>query len=740
MDAWNSRSDKLRFSNPAVAPPGAPRARRRPAPRRRKATPPRPQAPVAEGSPLFEPEYSDPDSEPTNVGAVAVRAHNSTDRQKTRIAPPDCRDGGGAGQPDDHSTNRLPAGRGDHIYQSTAQNVPLEIASSQRQPHSTTLETPNAHVMYMRRPLTSRHADAQRRHSTPSLNLHTEHPINVYSKERRTYRDDKGVLRDIWQPGDGDGSRSGEVMDTVILNKAVERFRFFQHDIGLIDSWDNPPPKYVILDDKACYDIWMSNHYSARDRVKYWYHDFASQGNIKHMRPNRGRPALVSEADGGQTVDRNDICGAREVGWAYTGDAKKQRKYFFTGERNGYIAVQFRPPLVTNSSLQEETLPAQTSRSKGKGKVRSRVVEASIAQPPRHASPRYHQDKFGGGEPINHKRSAKKAFTHLSPPTPPPNKRQQRATILHSGLDYDTYTQRDVPTTGSSSPPVAVRRSSVAAFVGTKSYEKTDHDGEKSGVLDPATAPTSKRVSSNFLRMENVLKAAMRQLKDKDEEILHLRREVQRLKRTYVHKTRDVAREERDIVDLASDDSLPTNKHHVANTMNGDNDSELMQAVREYEDDEDAVALAIALLDNRNGKQTNGESSAAGYAGELTQTDDTEAELDARLQREMQEQIARTRSQCDLDQCDDSGNVDMGDGTDDELPIDLDDVIPGQNLPVKSIRKQNHDNHEDNSNSVLADREAAEYTDQAGRAEASRARMPVGLMNFLDSGDRGSWP
>ncbi|GAB7353802.1 hypothetical protein MBLNU459_g4181t1 [Dothideomycetes sp. NU459] len=164
--------------------------------------------------------------------------------------------------------------------------------------------------------------------------------------QRYTYRDTQGVLREIWQPGDPSGERDGELVGAA---RPKTRFRFFQHDIGPIIRGFNSPPKYVILDDKAVYDIMASAAYKPKELAKYWYHDFNQSGAIRNRRVNRGRPALVDE-DEGDRIDTGDSQGERIVAWAPYG---KGKRYHFTGERNGYKSVQFATKAVKTPIVEE---------------------------------------------------------------------------------------------------------------------------------------------------------------------------------------------------------------------------------------------------------------------------------------------------------------------------------------------------------------------------------------------------
>lgn len=172
--------------------------------------------------------------------------------------------------------------------------------------------------------------------------------VQPHPTQRYTYRDIHGVLRDIWQPGDPSGSRDGELIGATAPKT---RFRFFQHDNGPIIRGRNSPPRYVILDDQAAYELLASRAYKPKELAKYWYHDFSQNGGVRNRRTNRGRAAIVEEG-AGDRVSIGDNQGERIVGWAPHG---KGKKYYFTGERNGYTAVQFEIPPIPSPDPEERT-------------------------------------------------------------------------------------------------------------------------------------------------------------------------------------------------------------------------------------------------------------------------------------------------------------------------------------------------------------------------------------------------
>jgi hypothetical protein len=155
-----------------------------------------------------------------------------------------------------------------------------------------------------------------------------------------SYRDNKGVKRYIWQPGDPDGVRDSEFPDGTVFK---ERWRFLQSDVGPIERGCNSPPHYVVLDDKAAYDIITSKAYTNKERGQFWPFDFLGTGQIRTIRANRGRAAIVSGEEG-DLIDTKDGQGVRNIAWTMIGDSKKRRKYWFLGERAGFNQVVFEGP------------------------------------------------------------------------------------------------------------------------------------------------------------------------------------------------------------------------------------------------------------------------------------------------------------------------------------------------------------------------------------------------------------
>lgn len=182
-------------------------------------------------------------------------------------------------------------------------------------------------------------------------------PSQTPGKHQYFYRDSKAVRREIWQPHHGDGLRDGELRGSI---HHKERFRFFQHDIGDFVRGVSWPPKYVLLDDKALWDIYNSKAIFKKERYRFWFHDFNSQGNVRLDRVNCGRHVLLPVADGGEFVNLKDKRGPREVAWVVGGDRSNTKHYLLTGERNQYRAVEFAAPAQPLPYGNEQTSLPQT--------------------------------------------------------------------------------------------------------------------------------------------------------------------------------------------------------------------------------------------------------------------------------------------------------------------------------------------------------------------------------------------
>ena len=101
-----------------------------------------------------------------------------------------------------------------------------------------------------------------------------------------------------------------------------------QSSIGPIRRDVNEPPKYVVLDDRACYEVQISDMHRKTLAESYTY-DFASAGKIRARRPHRGRGAI---GDPDAPGDEKYLFGKTGV---------KEDRYYFTGEKD-YRPIVYR--------------------------------------------------------------------------------------------------------------------------------------------------------------------------------------------------------------------------------------------------------------------------------------------------------------------------------------------------------------------------------------------------------------
>ncbi|PVI04136.1 hypothetical protein DM02DRAFT_669324 [Periconia macrospinosa] len=105
-------------------------------------------------------------------------------------------------------------------------------------------------------------------------------------------------MRLVWQPTDGEGEASAHLIQRSMTTlRGHPTWKLYMEDIKLpIDRESaDAPPRYVYLDDKACYTIYASGAYKPHELKEYWPFDFNINGIIKSGRMNRGRPAWEDE-------------------------------------------------------------------------------------------------------------------------------------------------------------------------------------------------------------------------------------------------------------------------------------------------------------------------------------------------------------------------------------------------------------------------------------------------------------
>ncbi|KAF1912670.1 hypothetical protein BDU57DRAFT_374419 [Ampelomyces quisqualis] len=105
-------------------------------------------------------------------------------------------------------------------------------------------------------------------------------------------------MRVLWCKAHGDGDPSPYLIERSSNTLAGHpTWKLFCGEIpDTIVREKNEPPRYVYLDDRACFDIWRSKKYSKDELKSFWPFDFDYIGNIKTARTNRGRPAYMDDS------------------------------------------------------------------------------------------------------------------------------------------------------------------------------------------------------------------------------------------------------------------------------------------------------------------------------------------------------------------------------------------------------------------------------------------------------------
>jgi hypothetical protein len=101
-------------------------------------------------------------------------------------------------------------------------------------------------------------------------------------------------MRAVWRPEFGDGEAASHIIHrSKTTLRGHPTWKLFVDIISqpIVRGSKQEPPRYVYLDDQACYTVWKSQQYTDIELQLYWPFDFDHQGNIKTGRPHRGRPA-----------------------------------------------------------------------------------------------------------------------------------------------------------------------------------------------------------------------------------------------------------------------------------------------------------------------------------------------------------------------------------------------------------------------------------------------------------------
>ncbi|CAN9083115.1 hypothetical protein CUC08_Gglean010238 [Alternaria sp. MG1] len=128
-------------------------------------------------------------------------------------------------------------------------------------------------------------------------------------------------MRVLWVNGHGDGDSTKSFIDrSKTTVRGHPTWKLFAGDVpSPIFRGRREPPKYVYLDDRACYAIYSSKFYDEKELKTFWPYDFDNLGNIKASRPNRGRPAYLDTAC--TTYAKGPLRGGKTEGYEFCGAA-----------------------------------------------------------------------------------------------------------------------------------------------------------------------------------------------------------------------------------------------------------------------------------------------------------------------------------------------------------------------------------------------------------------------------------
>ncbi|KAK4502947.1 hypothetical protein PRZ48_006374 [Zasmidium cellare] len=172
--------------------------------------------------------------------------------------------------------------------------------------------------------------------------------LDPATTERQFYLErSTGLEREIWRPGDGDGDQGTDYFDRPGPQLPPEkRWRLFQSDLGNI-TIKNQPPRFVMLDDRAVYEVLESDIPRAK-LAQNWPHEFGGIAKIRTRRIHRGRPAIKDP-----NAEGND-----KYHTGPTGSGKEP--YILSGEKDFQpVLYRYEPPQMKKSK--RKRMPSPTS-------------------------------------------------------------------------------------------------------------------------------------------------------------------------------------------------------------------------------------------------------------------------------------------------------------------------------------------------------------------------------------------
>jgi hypothetical protein len=278
------------------------------------------------------------------------------------------------------------------------------------------------------------------------------------------YRDEGGITREIWQPGDGNGVKDSEFPNKPLFK---ERYRFFQSDIGPIERGTNSPPYYVALDDKAVWDVVSSKKYTAKERAAYWPLDFMANGVLRAPRRHKGRAARTANDAEGDGEEGDDQSAGR-ISWVKAGSKNNSMNYYLSGEPGGYTEAVFHSPSVRPGPSNHTA----TFTGGRKDVNQTKTLTTSAMSNPNNGSKTEYSIKRKAEQPLNPRHDRPKVGKYLhstpSPEWPGGVRRLNKPPVTRARADDETQVD---PLGGSDWSP--------STKVGGKTvYARYDYGGE----------------------------------------------------------------------------------------------------------------------------------------------------------------------------------------------------------------------------------------------------------------------
>ncbi|KAK4893970.1 hypothetical protein LTR27_007776 [Elasticomyces elasticus] len=172
------------------------------------------------------------------------------------------------------------------------------------------------------------------------------------SKRRYCHDPFSNIKREVWRPGDGDGLENADFHGRIGPPLPPEqRWRLYQSSNAQKVSKTNPPPAFVLLDDRAAREV-VESDIPARTKLRNWPWDFAKNGDIRSRRPHCGRPAIRNAR----------LIGNERYYWSLHGS--KKERYYFTGKKDYQPIVYKMPEPTPPKPTEEELLRLAAKKSK----------------------------------------------------------------------------------------------------------------------------------------------------------------------------------------------------------------------------------------------------------------------------------------------------------------------------------------------------------------------------------------